>query len=98
LSPALRLRLDEWSKKQGDQPSRSEAIRRLVEQALEHASRRHGTPPAAARKAVEIASHVIDKVSDKTLPPQVHAHRKRALIHGPKEFRDLRGNQPKTKR
>jgi Arc/MetJ-type ribon-helix-helix transcriptional regulator len=34
LSPALKSRIEEWAKQQADTPSRSEAIRRLVELAL----------------------------------------------------------------
>lgn len=34
LSPTLRAAIDEWRRKQDDLPSRSEAIRRLVEQAI----------------------------------------------------------------
>jgi Arc/MetJ-type ribon-helix-helix transcriptional regulator len=34
LSPALKSRIEEWAKQQADTPSRSEAIRRLVERAL----------------------------------------------------------------
>ena len=47
---------------------------------------------------MEIASDVIDKVADKSLPAEEQQRRKRALIRGPKEFRDIRGNQQKTKR
>jgi hypothetical protein len=34
LSPALRSKIASWAKKQNDKPSRSEAIRRLIEFAL----------------------------------------------------------------
>jgi hypothetical protein len=34
MSPELKIEVDDWAAKQADQPSRSEAIRRLVEQAL----------------------------------------------------------------
>ena len=50
-------------------------------------------PPAKARKAKEIASQVIDKVADKSLLPKEQQRRKRALIRGPKEFREIRGSQ-----
>ena len=91
--------LDEWRRKQPTLPNRAEAIRRLIEQALEQAPPRTGaTPPAKAQKAMEIASDVIDKVADKSLPAEEQQRRKRALIRGPKEFRDIRGNQQKTKR
>jgi hypothetical protein len=38
LSPDFRDKIDGWRRKQDDLPSRSEAIRRLVEQALERRS------------------------------------------------------------
>jgi hypothetical protein len=34
MPPALRSDLEAWAKRQPDQPSRSEALRRLVEMAL----------------------------------------------------------------
>jgi len=34
LSPALKSQIEDWAKQQPDNPSRSEAIRRLVERAL----------------------------------------------------------------
>jgi metal-responsive CopG/Arc/MetJ family transcriptional regulator len=40
LSPELRAAIDAWAKKQEDKPGRSEAIRRLVEQALDKRPRR----------------------------------------------------------
>jgi hypothetical protein len=89
--------IDKWRKKQQDEPSRAEAIHRLIEQALERTPRTHATPPAKARKAMEIASQVIDKVADKSVPPEEQQRRKRALIKGPKEFRVIRGNQPTKK-
>jgi hypothetical protein len=35
LSPELRERIDAWAAQQEDQPPRSEAIRRMIEQALD---------------------------------------------------------------
>jgi hypothetical protein len=34
LSPALKSQIEDWAKQQPDNPSRSEAIRRLVQLAL----------------------------------------------------------------
>ena len=69
--------------------------RRLVEQAL-------GAPagPAKAgsrRKAAELAGRAIDSLGDQTATVEERAHRKRRLIKGPREFRDVRGDQPKKK-
>jgi hypothetical protein len=40
LSPALRSAIETWAKQQPDKPSRSEAIRQLVEFALKAKSKR----------------------------------------------------------
>ncbi len=40
LPPALRLAVENWAKQQNDKPSRSEAIRRLIEFALAAKSRK----------------------------------------------------------
>ncbi len=89
--------LDAWIKRQIDSPSRPEAIRRLIERALaaEPAPprpRNQGTPAA-----IEFASREIDKLGDESATSEERASRKRRLLHGPKEFRGMRGDQPKTK-
>jgi hypothetical protein len=76
-------------RKQPALPNRAEAICRLVEQGLEQAPRTGAMPLAKAEKAMEIASEAIDKVADKSLPAEEQQRRKRALIRGPKEFRDF---------
>jgi len=43
-----------------------------------------------APKAAEMASRTIDAIADQTLPSEERQQRKRRLIRGPKEFRDLR--------
>lgn len=43
-----------------------------------------------APKAAEMASRTIDDIGDKTLPAGEQLQRKRRLIRGPKEFRDMR--------
>ena len=40
LSPATRVAIETWAKQQADKPSRSEAIRQLVEFALKAKSKR----------------------------------------------------------
>jgi hypothetical protein len=44
--------------------------------------------------AAEAAEHVVDK----SLPTKEQQRRKRALIKGPREFRDIREDLPKPKR
>jgi hypothetical protein len=99
VQPPLMAALDSWRALQGDEPSRPEAIRRIVERTL---ADRLGPGPAAqigaARSASDLAAREVDRVGDRSLPPEERARRKRALIRGPKEFREIRGDQPKTKR
>jgi Arc/MetJ-type ribon-helix-helix transcriptional regulator len=92
LSPDLRKAIDGWSAKQDDMPSRSEAIRRLVEQALAIASpgRR---PKAESVKATAMARQELDRaVDDGTAAPEERERRKRRLLKGPTEFREMRGD------
>jgi hypothetical protein len=97
LYPDLERQIDAWASKQADEPSRPEAIRRLVEQAL--AGKGAPRPPSkeAAHKALKMAARELEPLGDKTLPPEERDRRKRALIRGPKEFRDIRGDQPRKK-
>jgi hypothetical protein len=50
-----------------------------------------------AQKASELANHVADRIVDKSMPPEEQERRKRALIKGPKEFREIREDLPKSK-
>ena len=83
--------------RQDDQLSRPEAVRRLVDQALAGHSTGRRPSKKAAHKASELASREIEQVGDKSLPPEEQTRRKRRLIHGPKEFRTIRGDEPKMK-
>ena len=51
-----------------------------------------------AAKAAEMAGQVIDRVDDASVPADERASRKRRLLKGPKEFRDMRSDRPKAKR
>jgi hypothetical protein len=98
LQPLQLSDLDAWIARQGHELSRPEAIRRLVEKAL--AGKRATRPPnkEAAHKASRMAARELEPLGDKTLHPDEQARRKRALVRGPKEFRDIRGDQPKAKK
>jgi hypothetical protein len=86
----LLARVDRWAASQEDDPSRPEAIRRLVELGLRISQR------GGATKAAEMASQEIDRLSVPSATDEERQLRKRRLIKGPKEFRDLRRNRPKT--
>jgi hypothetical protein len=96
LSPGLIATIDKWAVR-NDVSSRSEAIRRLVEVGLAE------TPPVkrrsrkAASKASDMAGRQIDKIGDPSATDEERQLRKRRLLKGPREFRDLRGNLPKPK-
>lgn len=49
-------------------------------------------------KAADLAGEVVDQHADHSATSEERASRKRKLLKGPKEFRDLRRDQPKTKR
>jgi hypothetical protein len=95
LHRPLLTNLDGWIESQDDKPSRPEAIRRLLERNLPGPPRApsHGS----AHRASEMAANTIEGLTDKSRPASEHARAKRRLIHGPKEFRDIRGDQPKGK-
>jgi hypothetical protein len=83
--------IETWRARQQPIPKMPEAIRRLVAIGLANAS------PAARRgkntgaKASELAGEMIDWLSDQSAPAEEQAKRKRRLIKGPSEFREMRG-------
>jgi hypothetical protein len=84
--------IDAWRVKQEGSPSRSAAIRRLAELGLIRAAPAPRQPSKAnRRKATELADREIDRVlSDQPVTGEEKATRKRRLIKGLKEFRDMR--------
>jgi hypothetical protein len=97
IQPQLMQRLDRWIVDHKPRPSRPEAIRRLLERALANAVPSVPTKAGGRRKAVELAGQAIDRLGDQTATVEERAQRKRHLIKGPREFRDVRGDQPKKK-
>ena len=93
LPAALTADVDKWA--EDHEANRSEAIRRLVELALGIAQRA-GVRTKKAAKAAEMASEEIDRLGDVSATDEERQLRKRRLIKGPKEFRDLRRNRPKA--
>ena len=49
------------------------------------------------RKAAAMADKELDRLGDQRASGEERAHRKRRLIRGPQEFRDIRRDQPKKK-
>ena len=89
--------LDSWIADQPDHPSRPEAIRRLVDQALANTPDRRPTSKGTARKASELAAREIKGLGDKSQPVAEQQRRKRRLIRGPEEFRNIRADRLKIK-
>src|SRR5919198_3675552 len=85
--------IDTWTA--GHELTRSEAIARLIEIGLA-AARRAGMRRKRASKAFELASAAIDRLADPSLSDEERHLRKRRLLKGPREFRDLR-DRPKAK-
>ena len=87
LPPALIDQLDAWASR--GSIGRSEAMRRLLERALASESQDDlGT--AEGQKASMLADRAAERLVDKSLPAEEQQRRKRALIKGPKEFREIR--------
>ena len=89
--------IDDWRRKQRDLPPRAEAICRLVERGIGATSTAHPRSKESKHKAAEMAAREIDRLGDHGLTGEEKATRKRRLIKGPREFRDVRGDQSKTK-
>jgi len=95
LSDEFLEKIDGWAAKQEDRPGRSEAIRRLVELGL--AVRTRSVPSERQRAALEdLASKAIDSLAVEA-PDDEKASRKRRLLKGPKEFREMRVDRPRSK-
>ena len=98
LQDGLLRDVDKWGSGQGGL-SRPEAIRRLLEQALAgHSPKSQPNKEAAKNKARKMAGREIDLLGDKSATGEERASRKRRLIRGPGEFRNIRADLPKTKK
>jgi hypothetical protein len=97
VSDAFLRSVDAWRRKRPDKPSRAQAIRQLVEQALEGSQTNRAPSKTAARKASDLATRTIEKLTPENQTPELKQQAKRRLIQGPKEFRDIRGDQPRRK-
>src|ERR1700737_1419472 len=62
--PSVLEKIDGWRRRQNDTPSRTEAIRRLVELALAGMQPPKPRSPKARSKALDLAGKQIDKLSD----------------------------------
>ena len=90
LPAQLKSRVGAWANRQKDKPSLSKAIRRLLEKALAGPIAPRQRSKRSQRKAAEMAAHEIDQLGDQSATGEERASRKRRLLSGPKEFRDMR--------
>jgi Arc/MetJ-type ribon-helix-helix transcriptional regulator len=96
LSPEAGVAVDQWATRQDDKPSRSEAIRRLVELGLSVKTK--SAPSERQRAALaDLASKAIDSLTVGTADSDEKASRKRRLIKGSEEFREVRVDRPGKK-
>jgi hypothetical protein len=88
--------VDQWASSQSDKPTRPEAIRRLVELGL--TVKPKSVPTERQRAALaDLASKAIDSLTSGEPDSDEKASRKRRLIKGPEEFREVRVDRPKSK-
>ena len=86
-----------WAEDQLDQPTLSEAIRRLVELGLTVRTRRKRTSHDRSDEADVMASDQLDRLADLGATSEEQATRKRHLLKGPEEFREARVDRPKKR-
>jgi hypothetical protein len=97
-APALQASIVKWAEDQSDRPSLPEATRRLVELGLAGQANDRGAMEGQTRRAREIAGDTIDIMNDSTATADDQASRKRRLLKGPEEFREVRVDRQKPKR
>jgi Arc/MetJ-type ribon-helix-helix transcriptional regulator len=96
LSVELAQAIDSWAAR-NKAASRSEAIRQLVEMGLAGVQPAGRRSAKTAARASDMAGRQIDKIGDLSASAEERQDRKRRLLNGPREFRDMRGDQPKPK-
>ena len=97
LLPEPLAALNAWIAKQREPLSRPEAIRRLVELGLATASSARSYSKKTAVQAAGIAGRQIDRAGDPTATAEERQSRKRTLLKGPEEFRDMRNKKAKRR-
>jgi hypothetical protein len=95
LPSAVVETVDDWALR--NETTRSDAIRRLVELGLTVKTK--SAPSERQRAALaDLASKAIDSLTVGTAESDVKASRKRRLLKGPEEFRDVRVDRSTAKR
>jgi hypothetical protein len=97
LASKLTAAIDKWGEANGV-TSRSEAIRRLLELGLAASQPLRRRNLEAASKALDLAALELDKLIDPSTSDEERKMRKRRLLRGPNEFREMRGDVSKSNR
>ena len=87
--------VDGWREQEDGKPSRPAAIVRLAELSLAMSGSRGRTNAKEASKARAMAGKQIDRLVNQSMPVGERAGRKRRLLKGPKEFREIREDHSK---
>jgi hypothetical protein len=95
MLPSLIGMIDRWAKR--NDATRSEAIRRLIEIGLASTKPQKQTSKKSAARASSMAARQIEGLEDQSATDEVRARRKRRLLKGPSEFRDMRKDHPSSK-
>src|SRR4051794_35070890 len=83
--------VEKWRGGQTPIPTVSEAIRRLIEQALAHSAPHRARPKAESVKANAMARRELERATEEDgAHPDEQERRKRRLLKGPPEFREMR--------
>jgi hypothetical protein len=98
--------LDRWIADQPDpQPTRPEAVRKALHDWLTGLGLMpsdKSTPMHSSQRgrnhSAEMAERTLDGLADQSALADDQAKRKRRLLKGPKEFRDVRKDHPKSRR
>jgi hypothetical protein len=110
LPPDQLADLDRWisdiARRMRAKPTgRPEAIRDILQNHFETQRQYWGREDAKAAKetvtrdkSAEMAGRTIDAIDDQSAPASDRAERKRRLLKGPQEFRDMREVAPKPRR
>lgn len=94
---ATRAAIVKWAENHPDNPTLSEAIRRLVELGLTVKARPKQGSRVRADKAKAMAANQLDQLADESATADEQASRKRRLLKGPEEFQNVRVDRPPTK-
>jgi hypothetical protein len=97
MDDALTSSIDGWREGQDDEPSRPEAIRRLVELGLTVKTKGRQSSEGQKLRARKMVGKAIDKLTDTTAAPDDQAARKKRLQKRPDEFREVRVDRPGKK-